>query len=117
MKILLLSIAVIAGSFYFFSKVDAQRPPAGIEHTQGSLVMYSLTTCGRCNLKRKELNEARIPFTEYFIDKDNAANKRLWDKINDAGMRMNSVGTPVFEINGELIMNNPPLETLKARLK
>lgn len=88
-----------------------------IQKADNSVIMYSLTTCGRCTMKRRELKAAGIPFEEYFIDQDRAAADKLTRKLIAAGGRGGSIGTPVFEINGKIIQGNPPLRDLQKLLK
>jgi glutaredoxin len=92
-------------------------PSSQIQRADNSVIMYSLTTCGRCTMKRRELKAAGIPFEEYFIDQDRAAADQLTRKLIAAGGRGGSIGTPVFEINGQIIQGNPPLRDLQKLLK
>jgi protein-disulfide isomerase len=86
------------------------------EYAQSRIVMYSLTTCGYCNMKRAELKSHDIPFVEYFIDKDPARQRELFDKLAAAGYRGRAVGTPTFEVNGRMLPNNPSLATIRKHL-
>jgi hypothetical protein len=86
-------------------------------HTGGGLLMYSLTTCGNCTLKRRELAARGIPFTEYFIDVDGARNNEMWDKLSRAGYSSHGIGTPTFDVAGTMLPNNPALEEITIALK
>jgi protein-disulfide isomerase len=86
------------------------------EYAQSRIVMYSLTTCGYCNMKRAELKTNGIPFVEYFIDEDPARQRELFDKLAAAGYRGRAVGTPTFEVNGRMLPNNPSLATIRKHL-
>ena len=79
----------------------------GVSHQK--LIMYSLTTCGYCKQKVKELNSAGIPFTEYFIDKDANKRKELYEKMARAGFPAQGYGTPLFDAYGHMLPNNPSL--------
>ena len=81
------------------------------------VIMYSLTTCGYCAEKRAALNNAGIPFTEYFLDQDQSKMQELSGKLAAANIHAGGVGTPSFEVNGELLLNNPDMEEIKAHLK
>ena len=48
--------------------------------------MYSLTTCGFCKAKARELRSERIAFKEYYIDKDKQRQDELNDKLQKAGV-------------------------------
>ncbi|MDQ7988926.1 MAG: DUF805 domain-containing protein [Candidatus Dactylopiibacterium sp.] len=89
--------------------------PAGRYAAHNRVVMYSLTTCPWCREKREQLTAAGVPFTELFLDTDVAAMRAFEARLREAGHR-GGVGTPSFEINGELLLNNPPLDVVLARL-
>lgn len=81
------------------------------------IFMYSLTSCGRCAAKRRELQDSGLAFEEYFIDQDAEKDRELQGKLRRSGFTGYSFGTPVFVINGNVIMNNPPLSKLRSYLK
>ncbi len=116
----LLGLAVVLGSFGFFVSLGEQSGRSATSSSSVSqshqLVMYSLTTCGYCTIKRQELQRAGIPFTEYFIDKDISARQRLNEKLQKAGIQGGSIGTPLFEVNGQMITGNPPFQKLQTYL-
>jgi len=81
------------------------------------VIMYSLTTCGYCKETARKLRKSGIPFREYFLDKGEAANSefaRLLEVNNAAG---GVVGTPSLKVNGVLLLNNPSLDEIRARLR
>ena len=83
---------------------------------QASVIMYSLTTCGFCNQKRAQLTAAGIPFVEYFVDTDKGAFDELVRKLEATGMRGGGIGTPTFDVNGKMLLNNPSLDTIRKHL-
>ena len=85
-----------------------QHPAKGI----AMYIMYSLTTCGYCKTKREELHKNNISFTEYFIDKDNARQEELNQKLAKAGFQPRGYGTPIFDVYGVMLPNNPPLKKI-----
>ena len=100
------------------SRVPAPLVPAVATADSGALhlVMYSLTTCAPCKVRAAELRTAGVPFTEHMIDVDRDARARLEDKLRTQMPAGGAVGTPVFEIAGELIFGNPPVAELQQRL-
>lgn len=86
------------------------------DFANAGVVMYSLTTCGYCNQKRAQLQEKGIPFVEYFIDKDQARQRELFEKLMASGYRGGGIGTPTFEVNGKMLPNNPSLDTIIKHL-
>jgi glutaredoxin len=107
--VLLAIMAVIAYQIYVGSSYE--KIPT---YSQGdsNVIMYSLTTCGYCNKKREELHKNNISFTEYFIDKDNARQEELNQKLAKAGFQPRGYGTPIFDVYGVMLPNNPPLNKI-----
>lgn len=81
------------------------------------VVMYSLTTCGYCTQKRGQLTAAGIPFTEIFLDKDQAQQREFSELLAAHKVPPGGVGTPSFVVNGELMLNNPGMDEIRRRLK
>lgn len=80
------------------------------------LIMYSLTTCGFCKRKAKELKERNITFTEYFIDKDKRRRDELNNKLTKAGFKPKRYGTPIFDVHGVMLPNNPSIDKIIKNL-
>ena len=80
------------------------------------VIMYSLTTCGFCVQKKRELRAAGIRFEEYCIDKDEVKNAELGDKLKLAGYPPKSYGTPILDVHGFMLPDNPSLEEIQRRL-
>ena len=78
--------------------------------------MYSLTTCGHCKVVAGELQNANIAFTEKFIDNDANAMAELKQKLADAGLAPRSYGTPIMDVYGTIMPDNPSLAAVKKRL-
>lgn len=81
------------------------------------VVMYSLTTCPYCKEKRQWLTRAGIPFREYFIDTDQPRLAELQELLARHQVPGGGIGTPVFYVNGDLLVNNPDRAEIKNRLK
>jgi len=115
--ILAVAVAAIAGVAWKALRPAAQ-PPAVVLAADGqsSVIMYSLTTCGFCNQKRAQLRAEGIPFVEYFLDQDQERFQELIRKLEASGMKGGAIGTPSFEVNGTLLLNNPSLETIRRHL-
>ncbi len=114
-SILLLVAMGVGMALSVFVNAPASKAPLK-EYAQASVIMYSLTTCGYCNMKRAELKAHGIPFTEHFIDKDGARQRELFEKLMKAGYTGRGVGTPTFEVNGTMLPNNPSLATIRKHL-
>lgn len=98
--------------------MDETESTAAVSYSsaENRVVMYSLTTCGYCVAKHRELKEASIPFTEYFIDTDLARRDELIEKIRRANLPVRPYGTPILEVNGTLLPDNPSLQEIRELL-
>lgn len=81
----------------------AERYDAGRDR----IIMYSLSTCGFCAEKRRQFDSIGVRYTEYLIDEDASAEARLNDRLHRAGLGGGAIGTPIIEVNGTLLPNNP----------
>jgi glutaredoxin len=110
-----LFVAVLFAAWHFSGgrteNVAAKLAPGN------EVVMYSLTTCGYCTQKRGQLTAAGIPFTEIFLDKDEAQHRKFGELLAAHNVPPGGVGTPSFMVNGELMLNNPRMDELKRKLK
>lgn len=88
----------------------------GEQLSDDGIVMYSLRTCGNCIVEARELRKNGIAFKEYFLDEDASRETELNDKMRRAGFERRSFGTPVLDVGGIMLPDNPPLDTiLKAQ--
>ncbi len=85
------------------------------EHDQ--LIMYSITDCEYCEIKRRELARAEIPYVEYVVDRQPHAGNELMDKLNQAGFSPKQMGYPSFDVKGTIVPNNPPLIQIKKLIE
>ena len=106
----ILALLVLAGAYQWYTSKD--KGFTGERHEQ--LIMYSLTTCGYCNQKRKELKEVGIGFVEYFIDKDSGKQAELNHKLSKSGYPPRDYGTPIFDAYGYMVPDNPEIPELIA---
>ncbi len=111
MKKLIIILIVGYGVFAWYQNSVAPEGSYGEPHNQ--LIMYSLTTCGFCKQKAKELRKENIPCTECFIDRDKNRNDELTEKLKKAGFQPRSYGTPIFDAYGVMLPNNPDLGKIK----
>lgn len=82
-----------------------------------TIIMYSLTTCGYCEAKRRELDGMGIRYTELFIDGPGNAQEQLSSRLDQAGMPRQSYCTPILEVNGVMLPNNPPMDEIVQHLR
>jgi glutaredoxin len=109
----LIFVAIIALGAWHWTN---QKAPGFTGQAHERVMMYSLTTCGYCDQKRRELTQARIPFTEYFIDKDRSRQDELTAKLQNAGFSAQRIGTPTFDVHGYMLPNNPSMERIREHL-
>lgn len=79
------------------------------------LILYGSNSCGYCINTRNELDAAGIDYTFYDVNDDAEKSTEMWDKINAAGLSTTSVGFPVVDANGHLLIR-PTLEEIRAYL-
>ncbi len=93
------------------------HPPAPqLVANHDEVIMYALTTCGFCQVRARELTAAGIPFTEYFIDRDADRRTELQAKLQRAGLPPRQYGTPIMDVHGRLLPDNPSLEDIRRVL-
>jgi len=91
-------------------------PPRRYASTN-DVTMYSLTTCGYCVQKRRELEEEGIPFREVFLDQDTNAGDDMRRKLAAQDLPAGTVGTPTLEVNGAMLPNNPDMAEIRRHLR
>jgi len=111
MKKYILYFVIGYAIFTWYQDYNTFDDSTGSSHDK--LIMYSLTTCGFCKQKAQELRSENIPFTEYFIDKDSSRNRELTEKLNKAGFKPKSYGTPIFDAYGTMLPNNPDISKIR----
>ncbi len=114
LKIAFLIILAFGAFNAYQNKFSANQHRSAQTHNQ--LIMYSLTTCGYCKKKARELRAENIPFIEYFIDKDKKRMQELNNKLQQAGYKPKSYGTPIFDVHGTMLPNNPKMSLIKSYL-
>ena len=100
-------------------KVFSERGADGLSHVavaHDEVIMYSLTTCGFCKQKARELKQEGIVFIEYFIDKDRKRKKELNTKLSQAGYKPKSYGTPIMDVHGVMLPNNPAISKIRQAM-
>lgn len=116
----MLSVAVFACFFVYFlaqeNQSGSQRVHEGVSGDADRIIMYSLSTCGYCKQKVKELRQRNIAFTEYFIDKDSSRLDELNSKLAKAGFSPRSFGTPIMDVYGVMLPNNPSMDVIQQHL-
>ncbi len=113
-KIIILSL-IAFGAYQLYSNNSDMSASYGEPHDE--LIMYSLTTCGYCKQKVKELKRENIVFKEYYIDKDKKKMEELNSKLTKAGFKPKSYGTPIFDVHGVMLPNNPKMSLIKSTLQ
>ena len=113
-KLLLFILAMAAyGAWDQYRKA---QPVAAVAGAHDEVIMYSLTTCGYCKQKRRELESAGVAFTEYFIDQDADRRNELNRKMEQSGLPPQRYGTPILDVHGTMLPNNPSLETIRRHM-
>ena len=112
----LIVLLVLIGGYKLWSEIEADSPPAQFS-AHDEVIMYSLTTCGYCKQKGRELQAADIAFTEYFIDVDAKRRSELTAKLQQAGFAARTWGTPILDVHGVMLPNNPSVANIREHMK
>jgi glutaredoxin len=112
----LLLLLVIFCAYKLWGHFDESASIQRLGGSHDEVIMYSLTTCGYCKLKARELDEAGISYQEYFIDKDGKRRDELTAKLQQAGFAPRSWGTPILDVKGVMLPNNPSLKKIREYL-
>lgn len=109
-KILIVVLAVgLYQGYRHFNKQEL----SGVAGAHNEVIMYSLTTCGYCKTKAKDMQNEGITFTEYYIDKDFERRDELNEKLQRAGLPPRSYGTPILDVHGTMLPNNPSIKSIR----
>ena len=111
----LLILALIGMAYQAWSNEWRLFDPGNPPHDE--VIMYSLSTYGNCVVTARALEREGVAYTEYYIDKDLAAENELHRKMQNAGIKTNFYYTPVLDVKGEILSNNPNIERILAELR
>ena len=114
MKKLILLLALF-GAYKLWVHFDGASSTGRLS-AHDDVIMYSLTTCGYCKQKASQLKAAGIEYREYFIDVDAARRDELTAKLQQAGFAPRTWGTPILDVKGVMLPNNPSLEKIREHL-
>ena len=93
----LVFLAVIYGGYIFSLKMDMKRVEASaVVVADKTVVVYSTSWCGYCGKVKKFLDEKKIPYEEYDIQKSDKG-KQDFDKLRGAGVPIVVVGDKVLQ--------------------
>ncbi len=110
MKYILILLIAIGGYHWYSNSSYSSKGFTGQAHNR--LIMYSLTTCGFCKQKAKDLRSEGISFVEYFIDKDRYRQEELYNKLAKSGYPPKTYGMPTFDAYGYMLPNNPSISKI-----
>ena len=104
-----LLICLVVGGYKAYNHWNDKSILAREQGPNDEVIMYALTTCTYCRAKAKEFDANHIRFTEYHLDLDKKLSDEVSEKLTNAGIPGGTVGTPIIEVNGIILPNNPPL--------
>jgi hypothetical protein len=115
-------IFFIVASIAIYSGCDLIEGSSSSYREQGpydTVVVFSLSkgcwkTKRNSDKLRRELEEAGIVFTEYFVNEDREALEQLRDMVRDSEPEVSSYTIPAVDVNGNLLLNNPSLEEITS---
>ncbi|MGA7801150.1 MAG: glutaredoxin family protein [Gammaproteobacteria bacterium] len=109
--------AIVAAGFYLW--YGHQRGPEAGSYGRhpDTVIMYALTTCGYCKARAGQLRAEGIAFTEYYIDRDKRRREELNGKLSKAGFPPRGYATPILDVHGYMLPNNPSMAVIRQYLK
>lgn len=113
-KLLFLALLGFA-AFKLYHHMTAGAVKNVARHDQ--VIMYALTTCGFCKEKARLLQEQGIAYVEYDIDVDQVRQDELNAKLAQAGFPPRGYGTPIFDVHGVMLPNNPDMAEIQKILR
>ena len=99
-------VVMLGGLFQYWNSNGGQWTRADNSGHE-EIIMYSLTTCGNCVKTARALRKEGVVFTELYIDKDRKFEDELHIKMENAGISTGFYYTPVLDIHGTILANNP----------
>jgi glutaredoxin 3 len=78
--------------------------------------IYGSADCHYCIDAKAYLDQRKIPYLFFDIDRDPEALREMLAKLKQAGMPTYGIAIPVVEKKGELFMNNIPFEDFLKKL-
>jgi glutaredoxin len=110
----LMILALIGGAYQFWGNGGRLFNPGNPAHDE--VIMYSLSTCGNCVLTSRALERAGVEFTELYIDEDQLAEDELHQKMENVGLDTSFYYTPVLDVRGEILSNNPKIDVILNKI-
>ena len=99
--------------------IEGSSPTYREQGPYDTVVVYSLSkgcwkTKRNSDKLRRELEEAEIAFTEYFVNEDREALEQLRDLVRESVPKVSSYTIPAVDVNGNILLNNPSLEEVTS---
>ncbi|MBA3581459.1 MAG: hypothetical protein H0W44_03285 [Gammaproteobacteria bacterium] len=110
---LILAVVIVCG--YLLAKQGPGIGRYGETHQQ--VIMYSTTSCEPCMIKRHELAQEGIPYIEYAMDREPERRDEMHAKLTAAGFPQQTYGTPIMDVHGVMMPNNPSIATVKRYMQ
>jgi glutaredoxin 3 len=112
-KKLLLLFCFVA--FTISNDVLAQSQPEKKSNAK-ELIIYGSNDCHHCIDTKKYLDEHKVAYIFYDIDKNPDALKEMLNKLRVSGISTSNLGIPVVDKNGILFTNNGVFEEFLKKL-
>ncbi|WP_397364731.1 glutaredoxin family protein [Olleya sp. R77988] len=115
------SISIVTIFYLFFLSCNTfqsnslnQTEPKQASKT---IIVYGSDTCHYCIDTKKFLEENKIAFKFYDIDRNDEALKEMLNKLTKAKIDVSDLKIPVIDKNGELFMNDGDFDDFLKKLK
>jgi hypothetical protein len=99
--------------------IEGSSPTYREQGPYDTVVVYSLSkgcwkTKRNSDKLRRELEEAEIVFTEYFVNEDKEAYEQLLELARPDEPGEFQFTIPAVDVNGNILLNNPSLEEVTS---
>lgn len=87
------------------------------EVSKKTIIIYGSDECHHCTDTKSYLNEKKIDFVFYDIDKNPTALQEMLHKLRKANISLSNLGIPVVDKYGTLFSNNGDFQEFLKKLE
>ncbi|MCB0501428.1 MAG: hypothetical protein KDD32_02000 [Bacteroidetes bacterium] len=92
-------------------------PPVNLMAAKDSIVVFTMTGCGRCDYTLDYLKHHEFAFTEYNTTRNFENNMLMWNTLRTTDETIRDVRMPVIIVNGEIAFNIKSLPAFMEALE
>ena len=92
-------------------------PPLNLMAQKDTVVLFTMTGCGRCDFTLDYLKHHEFPFVEYNTTRNFDNNMLMWNTLKVTDPTIRNVRMPVIIVNGEVAFDIKSLPTFMEALE